>query len=213
MYTNCMLFESYGLAGVSLTEVIASSITVVIGTTLNFFLDARINRWAIYPSLFISCRFGVAWASRIILISNSALKSFDVFPPRIVAFDPYCRHITADKWLQTNASRNPDDIASDLLIMYTAASPTYHLFPWIQSPVDRFHGYVHSCIELWSTKHLNYSIVEKPRSATHDILYHDRKDSWACLPLLDWSDNQLNQISAAGLRSSSQAWDASYLLL
>lgn len=29
------------LTGVSLTEVIASSITVVMGTTLNFFLDGR----------------------------------------------------------------------------------------------------------------------------------------------------------------------------
>lgn len=35
---------AWALVGLSVTEVISSSITVVIGTTLNYFLDDRINR-------------------------------------------------------------------------------------------------------------------------------------------------------------------------
>lgn len=35
---------AWALVGLSVTEVVTSSITVVIGTTLNYFLDDRINK-------------------------------------------------------------------------------------------------------------------------------------------------------------------------
>ncbi|KAI9111721.1 hypothetical protein K1719_017411 [Acacia pycnantha] len=60
-----------GFGGLSITEVVSASITVIIGTTLNYFLDDRINRAHIlFPG--VGCFFFPVRLGSAVLSSNIA---------------------------------------------------------------------------------------------------------------------------------------------
>ncbi|KAG8048747.1 hypothetical protein GUJ93_ZPchr0009g1895 [Zizania palustris] len=67
------LATQYGWAfvGLSVTEVMASSLKVVIGTTLNYYLDGRMNKaWILFPG--VGCFLIAACLGSLVHSSNSA---------------------------------------------------------------------------------------------------------------------------------------------